>query len=68
MAAFSIAGVTLLHHWTFDTDGSDSVGSANATVESGALITTGSSGQFGEALSVPNAAVGAAGVYAEALV
>lgn len=55
----SANAASLMHHWTFDVDGSDSVGSANATVESGASITSGSAGQFGEALSLPDTANGA---------
>jgi hypothetical protein len=63
-AAFAFAAPqahaqTLLHHWTFDTDGSDSAGSADTTLETGATITAGSAGQFGEALSVPSDPVGA---------
>ena len=57
-AAFAFAAPqahaqTLLHHWTFDPDGSDSAGTADTTLETGVTITAGSAGQFGEALSVP---------------
>lgn len=53
----SAQGATLMHHWTFDTNGLDAVGAAHATLESGTAIVAG--GQFGNALSVPDAAAGA---------
>ena len=58
-AASSANAATLLHNWTFDTNGSDSAGSADTTLGTGVAITTGGAGQFGEALSVPNTNFGA---------
>ena len=49
------AGITradLAHHWTFDADMNDSVGTHHGTASGNAALTTGSSGRFGEALTL----------------
>ena len=58
-SAGQAGAATLMHHWTFDTDGSDSVGSADTSFQGSAGVTTGSAGVFGEALNAPDASEGA---------
>lgn len=55
-AGTSASAATLLHHWTFDVDGSDAAGSADTTLDAGTAIVA---GQFGNALSTPSTAAGA---------
>lgn len=58
----SLWAATLIHHWTFDSSGNDSVGGAHLTLETGsesAVITSTGAGVFGEALSVPQSSVAA---------
>ena len=44
------ATTQLIHHWAFDGDATDSAGSADGTVEGGAVFTTSGGGKFGEAI------------------